>query len=136
MVMKHNGYESNGYCEKGNDGFYSIYSEKEINHYSFGGYGESVEAAKANFIFSIDEAKEMIKKEMGMLPDEFTDMQVTFKFDIASFFNYFDWINVSKFAQYAGINESKMRQYKSGVAYAGERTTNKILKAIKKWGLN
>lgn len=134
--MKHNGYESNGYCEKGNDGFYSIYSEKEINHYSFGGYGESVEAAKANFIFSIDEAKEMIKKEMGMLPDEFTDMQVTFKFDIASFFNYFDWINVSKFAQYAGINESKMRQYKSGVAYAGERTTNKILKAIKKWGLN
>ena len=120
--------------KKGNDGFYSIYSEKEINHYSFGGYGESVEAAKANFIFSIDEAKEMIKKEMGMLPDEFTDMQVTFKFDIASFFNYFDWINVSKFAQYAGIHESKMRQYKSGVAYAGERTTNKILKAIKKMG--
>ena len=119
---------------KGNDGFYSIYSEKEINHHSFGGYGESVEAAKANFILSIDEAKEMIKKEMGMLPDEFTDMQVTFKFDIASFFNYFDWINVSKFAQYAGINESKMRQYKSGVAYAGERTTNKILKAIKKMG--
>ena len=32
--------------KKGNDGFYSIYSEKEINHYSFGGYGESVEAAK------------------------------------------------------------------------------------------
>lgn len=103
--------------EKGNDGLYSIYSQQEINNHSFGGYGESVEAAKADFMLSID---------------QFADMQVTFKFDIASFFNYFDWINVSRFAQYAGINESKMRQYKSGVAYAGERTTNKIQKAIKK----
>lgn len=76
----------------------------------------------------------MIKEETGTIPYEFTDLQVTFKFDIASFFNYFDWINVSKFAQYAGINESKMRQYKSGAAFAGERTTNKILAAIKKMG--
>lgn len=120
--------------EKGNDGLYSIYSEQEINNHCFGGCGESVEAAKADFMLSIDEAREMIKEETGTIPDEFADMQVTFKFDIVSFFNYFDWINVSKFAQYAGINESKMRQYKSGVAYAGERTTNKILKAIKKMG--
>ena len=120
--------------EKGSDGLYSIYSEQEINNHSFGGYGESVEAAKADFMLSIDEAKEMVKEETGTLPNEFTDLQVTFKFDIASFFNYFDWINVSKFAQYAGINESKMRQYKSGVAFAGERTTNKILTAIKKMG--
>ena len=120
--------------EKGTDGLYSIYSEQEIYNHSFGGYGESVEAAKADFMLSIDEAKEMIKEETGTMPNEFTHLQVTFKFDIASFFNYFDWINVSKFAQYAGINESKMRQYKSGSAFAGERTTNKILAAIKKMG--
>ena len=87
--------------EKGSDGLYSIYSEQEINNHSFGGYGESVEAAKADFMLSIDEAKEMVKEETGTLPNEFTDLQVTFKFDIVSFFNYFDWINVSKFAQYA-----------------------------------
>ena len=89
--------------EKGSDGLYSIYSEQEINNHSFGGYGESVEAAKADFMLSIDEAKEMVKEETGTLPNE-------------------------------GINESKMRQYKSGVAFAGERTTNKILTAIKKMG--
>lgn len=44
--------------EKGSDGLYSIYSEQEINNYSFGEYGESVEAAKADFMLSIDEAKE------------------------------------------------------------------------------
>jgi hypothetical protein len=120
--------------EKGSDGFYSIYSDQEINNHSFGGYGESVEAAKADFMLSINEAKEMIMRETGTTPNEYADLQVTFKFDIASLFNYFDWINVSKFAQYAGINESKMRQYKSGVAFAGERTTNRILTAIKKMG--
>lgn len=120
--------------EKGSDGTYSIYSEQEISNHSFGGYGESVEEAKEDFMLSINEAKEMIKENTGTIPDEFANLQVTFKFDIASFFNYFDWINVSKFAQYAGINESKMRQYKSGVAFAGERTTNKILSAIKKMG--
>ena len=116
--------------EKGSDGLYSIYSEQEINNLDSvlkGVYAE-------DFMLSIDEAKEMVKEETGTLPNEFTDLQVTFKFDIVSFFNYFDWINVSKFAQYAGINESKMRQYKSGVAFAGERTTNKILTAIKKMG--
>jgi hypothetical protein len=120
--------------EKGSDGLYSVYSMQEINNHSFGGYGKSVEAAKADFMLSIDEAKNMIKEETGTISGEFADLQVTFKFDIASFFNYFDWINVSKFAQYAGINESKMRQYKTGVAFAGEKTTSKILTAIKKMG--
>lgn len=120
--------------EKGKDGLYSIYTESEIADHGFGGFGDSVEIAKADFLSSIDEAREMILKEKGVLPIEFDDLKVEFKYDLASFFNYFDCINVSKFATYAGINESKMRQYKSGVAFAGEKTTCKILQAIKKLG--
>ncbi len=120
--------------EKGKDGLYSVYSEQEFNNHSFGGYGESVEIAKSDFMQSIEEAKEMTKAETGTSPKELEEVQVTFRYDLASFFNYFDWINVSKFAQYAGVNESKMRQYKSGVAFAGERITNKILSAIRKLG--
>ena len=48
--------------------------------------------------------------------------------------NYFDFINVSKFAAYAGINESKMRAYKSGIAYPGEKMTARILKAARTIG--
>lgn len=120
--------------EKGTDGLYSIYSDDMLLNHGLGGYGSSVEEAKADFMESIKEAKEMIAEEGNVLPDEVGHIDVTFKYDLQSFFNYFDWINVSKFAQYAGINESKMRQYKSGVAFAGERTTNKILTAIKKMG--
>lgn len=120
--------------EKGKDGLYSIYTESEIADHGFGGFGDSVEIAKADFLSSIDEAKEMILAERGVIPIEFDDLKVEFKYDLASFFNYFDCINASKFATYAGINESKMRQYKSGVAFAGEKTTRKILQAIKKLG--
>lgn len=120
--------------EKGKDGFYSIYTDTEIEDHGFGGFGESVEDAKKDFLQSIDEAKEMILQEKGFVPKAFTNIKVEFKYDIESFFNYFDWINVSKFASYAGVNESKMRQYKSGVAFANEKTTTKILQAIKKLG--
>ena len=106
----------------------------EIAGHSFGGFGESVEIAKKDFMESIQEVKEMITTERGSAPEEFTDLKVEFKYDLEAFFNYFDWINASKFAAYTGINESKMRQYKTGVAFAGEKTTNKILKAIKKLG--
>lgn len=51
-------------------------------------------------------------------------------FYLSSFFSQFNYINVSKFAEYTGINESKMRQYKSGVAFPGEKTTKKILTAL------
>ena len=118
----------------GKDGLYSIYTEAEIAGHGFGGFGESVEIAKKDFMESIQEVKEMITTERGSAPEEFTDLKVEFKYDLEAFFNYFDWINASKFAAYAGINESKMRQYKTGVAFAGEKTTNKILKAIKKLG--
>ena len=76
----------------------------------------------------------MVKKEQGSLPLQYELIQIDFKYDLESFFNYFDWINVSKFATAAGINESKMRQYKSGLAFASEKTTTKILNTIKKLG--
>ena len=78
----------------------------------------------------IDEAMEEAVSS-GTIPENYS---VSFKYDLPSFFNDFDFINASKFAQYAGINESKMRQYKSGVAYPGERTAEKILGAIHRIG--
>ena len=61
-------------------------------------------------------------------------VSIEYRYDIPSFFNFFDLINVSKFAEYAGINESKMRAYKSGLAYPGEKTTAKIFSAIRSIG--
>ncbi len=117
--------------EKGPDGYYSIRSEQKVGRYFFGGYGESVKAAKEDFVVSVRESLDAATKE-GTVPPSSYD--ISFKYDIPSFFNYFDYLNVSKFAEFAGINESRMRAYKSGLAYPGEKTTRKIMKAIETIG--
>ena len=117
--------------EKGKDGFFSVRSEQKIGRYFFGGYGESVKAAKEDFIESVHESLAGAVKEGAECPDK---IDISFRYDMPSFFNYFDFINVSRFAEFAGINESRMRAYKSGIAYPGEKTTRKIMKAIETIG--
>ena len=119
--------------EKGSDGLFAVYSEDHIGKSYFGGFGESVNEAKEDFLASIREAIEEESQAGNKVP-RFEDIRVCYHYDVPSFFNYFDFINVSKFAAYAGINESKMRAYKSGVAYPGEKTTARILKAVKAIG--
>lgn len=67
-------------------------------------------------------------KEVEVSPEE---IEVEYRYDIPSFFNDFDWINVSAFAKLAGVNESKMRAYKSGAVTASEKTLTKINDAVK-----
>ena len=117
--------------EKGSDGFYSIRSEQKVGRYFFGGYGDDVKSAKEDFMESVNESFKEAAKEGTEMPES---IEVSFKYDIPSFFNYFDFLNVSKFAEYAGINESRMRAYKSGLAYPGERTTRKIMRAVESIG--
>lgn len=113
--------------EKGKDGLYSVRSEAKIGYSYMGGFGESVEEAKEDFLESVKEAFE----ESGI---EEEDVKVAYSYDMPSFFNYFDFINVSKFSSMIGVNESKMRQYKSGLAHPGEKTAKKIILAIHKIG--
>lgn len=119
--------------EKGSDGRYSVYSNQHIGNSYFGGFGETVGKAKADFRLSIQEAISEQMAEGKETPD-FDSISLEYRYDLPSFFNYFDFINVSKFAEYAGINESKMRAYKSGITYPGEKTTAKIFEAIRNIG--
>lgn len=115
-----------GIIEKGTDGMYSIRSEQHLGNSYFGGFGSTVAEAKQDFKESIQEAME----EALSSGENAEPFEVSFQYDLPSFFNDFDFINASRFAQYVGINESKMRQYKSGTAYPGEKTARKILDAI------
>ncbi|MCM0717372.1 pilus assembly protein HicB [Parabacteroides sp. W1-Q-101] len=116
--------------EKNENNYYQISSDDELQGCCFGGYGYSVAEAKEDFYKSIQEAKEIITERGDEIPKEAEDIKVSFRYDIPALFNYFDWINVSQFAKRAGVNESKMRQYKAGLAYASETTTKKILKTL------
>ena len=57
-------------------------------------------------------------------------IDIEYRYDLQSFFNYFDFFNASKLAKSIGINESQMRQYKNGLAFPNENTTKKILDKV------
>ncbi|MDE6192343.1 MAG: hypothetical protein K2G47_12105 [Muribaculum sp.] len=50
---------------------------------------------------------------------KYSELESVYHSDMKSFFEYFDFLNMSKVAQRAGIN----RKYTSGVANAGESQT-------------
>lgn len=116
--------------EKGSDGTFGIYTPK-INS-TIIGEGKTVNEAKADFENSV---QEMISSYDGdELPEELRGIEFEYKYDIASLFNYFNWINVSAFAKKIGISPSLMRQYKIGKTYISEVQANKIEKALHELG--
>ena len=115
--------------EKGKDGTFSIYTP-DIKA-TIIGEGKSVAEAKADFENSVQELKEMFA---GDLPGELKDIEFEYKYDVASVFDYFDFINVTKFAKWAGINAGLMRQYKSCNTYISEAQAHKIGEALRKIG--
>jgi len=116
--------------EKGKDGTFGIFTPELKS--TIIGEGNTVAEAKDDFENSV---KEMIASyiETGKkIPSELQDVEYEYKYDIASLFNYYDFINVSKFAQIVGINASLMRQYKSGNQYISENQVLKIEDALHK----
>ena len=110
--------------ERGKDGTFGVFTPY-INH-TIIGEGNTVEEAKADFENSVEE---MILSyvEIGCeLPDELKDIEFVYKYDIASMFDYYSWINVSQFARKAGINPSLMRQYRMGHTYISDNQISKI----------
>ena len=131
FFKKHTMYKITAIIEKGPDGRYAITSPQSFGRNHFGGFGDTIEEAKADFRECVEDCRELAIADGDGAPEEY---QVSFRYDMPSFFEDFDFINASRFAQFAGINESKMRQYKSGVAFPGEKTTLKILDAIHRIG--
>jgi len=119
--------------EKGSDGTFGIFTP-DIDH-TIIGEGKTVREAKADFENSV---KEMIISytERGLeIPNELKDIEFEYKYDVASIFDYYDWINVSRFAELAGINASLLSQYKNGLAaYISEKQIKKIETALHRAG--
>lgn len=78
---------------------------------------------------SYKEIADIKKKEGKQIPD----LEFVYHYDMQSFFNYFNFLNVSKVAERAGINPSLMRKYTSGVAKAGQKQYEKLSAAVKQF---
>lgn len=112
--------------EKSSDGVYSCYVEDDLPGFGLSGFGSTAEEAKADMLAAYKEMREIQKEEGKDVPD----LEITYKYDMQSFFDYFSFLNVSKVAERAGINPSLMRQYTSGSAKAGQKQYDKIRKAV------
>ena len=120
---------ANVIVETAADGYYSCYVEEEFKDFALFGYGNSAEEAKADMLESYNEIAELKAKGGKKLPD----LEFVYHYDMRSFFNYFNFLNVTKVAERAGINPSLMRKYTSGVAKAGQKQYDKLSAAVKEF---
>ena len=68
------------------------------------------------------------------VPDELKDLEFEYKYDIASFFDEFKWINISALAKVLGMNRSLLYQYKKGDTYISHQQMKRIEKGVHELG--
>ena len=123
----------NAVIELWDDGIYSIYVSNLKKH-NLNAQGKSVEDAKKSLKEALDDYTDMYQNMGKPIPAEINNPTFEYQYDIASLFNYFDWINISKLAQKAGINPSLMSQYKNRLTFASEKQSEKIQNVLHQLG--
>jgi predicted RNase H-like HicB family nuclease len=120
--------------EKGENGLYSVYSPN-TEFTVLNGQGATVEDAIADMKEALQEVIESYLEAGEDIPAELTgNIEFEYKYDVASLFNHFDEINLSSFARKNGMNESLLRKYKNGLAFASERQCRKIETGLHRLG--
>ena len=112
--------------EMAKDGGCSCFMKEELPDFALFGYGNSSQEAKEDMLKAYEEIKIMLIEEEKNPPE----LDFIYHYDMKSFFEYFDFLNVSKLAQRAGINPSLMRKYSSGLVKAGEGQYLKLQRAV------
>lgn len=113
--------------EKGKDGLYAIYMVDDLKDFGLNGTGKSVDEAKRDMLAAYAEIKEMLEAEGKEVPE----LEFVYRYDMPSFFDFFDWINISKFAERIGMNASLLRNYKRGAKFASEEQCRKITDGLR-----
>lgn len=113
--------------EKASDGGYSCYVQEDLDGFGLSGYGDTAKEAISDLMLTYREIKE-IRAADGLETPEF---DISFQYDMPSFFDYFSYLNISRIGELAGINPSLLRQYASGAAKAGQKQYEKMSNAVK-----
>lgn len=98
--------------EKGADGTFSAYPATLKTMLI--GEGPTAEDAIADFRNSYAEFCDYCRERGTPLPRSLVNPEFEFRYDVASLFSRFSFINATKFAEAVGVEPSLMRHYKSG----------------------
>ena len=119
--------------ETGPDGGFDVYLP-DIEHHLFYGTGASVQEAKERLEDTYQEILDIYKEDGKPIPKELQDLEFDYKYDIASFFDEFNWINISALAKVLGMNASLLHQYKKGNTYISHQQMKRIESGIHELG--
>ena len=119
--------------ETGPDGGFDIVL-MDLEHHVIFGDGDTVQEAKEDLLHSYKEVLEVYQEEGMPVPEELKDLEFEYKYDIASFFDEFNWINISALAKVLGMNKSLLYQYKKGNTYISHEQMKRIEKGVHELG--
>lgn len=114
------------FVETGIDGSFRIFTPDSGNMVI--GEGATIEEAKTDFENSIKERMATWTEDDNA--DGFVYIEFKFRYDLAAFFNEFSCINISRFAEFAGVFPSTMRMYARGIRPVSKEKAEQIEKAL------
>lgn len=97
-----------------------------FEHFDLGGAGSTVDEAKKDCFAFYDEMKVEYPEE------SFPELEVDWVYDFPSFFNHFDFLNVTKTAKYMGMSPSNFRHYAAGSKNMSQKQFMKVKEAFSK----
>ena len=114
--------------EMASDGSFSCYIEDDSKDFGAVGMGKTSEEAIDSFRESYRLMSEEYRNEGKPLPE----YDFEYKYDLRSFFDYFNCFNTKKIAEMSGINYAQLNQYLTGRRNAGRMQYEKIAGCIRK----
>lgn len=114
--------------EKTKDGNFDCYPADETQDYGISGYGTTAQEAITDLHSCIADAKAALEENGKSMPD----YELEYKYDIGSFFSYFNMFNAAKLAGMAGINKSLVSQYASGKRHASQLQYDRLRESVRK----
>ncbi len=104
------------------ENFYSCYMADEMADFGLAGYGKTAREAIEDLYVTQEETRE----ELAKRGKEMAELEFQFRFDIGSFFNYYDYLSISGVARRVGVNASLMRRYVIGFSQPREERKRQI----------
>ena len=114
--------------EMASDGTFNCYIEDEDKDFGPCGYGDTSEEAIRSFCEACALMCEEHAKDGRVIPE----YDYVFKYDLRSFFDYFDCFNVKKIAEMSGINYAQLNQYLTGRRNASRKQYERLAGCIRK----
>lgn len=114
--------------EMASDATFDCYLEDETKDFGAAGYGNTAKEAIEDFRKAEKEMRAIHEEEGTHIPP----YNYEFRYDIRSFFDKFDFFNIKRISEMAGINYTQMIQYLNGNRKASELQYRRLRKCFGK----